>query len=161
MCRYRKVPSDKCEGGFTPLRIKETVNRHCGNSSQPPTASPYSETPVSVTCACASASSCVGLLWVCVCLVYCSQCERCDLSGHNVTVFFILGRHTLWAGFCSSPLLTHLIQSINGLITGWWVESVVSAHRWHKKPTHPLGTSASENTAPHIRWCIASHDKGL
>nr|XP_046152853.1 sortilin-like [Oncorhynchus gorbuscha] len=42
---YRKVPSDKCEGGFTPLRIKETVNRHCGNSSQPPTASPYSETP--------------------------------------------------------------------------------------------------------------------
>ncbi|XP_042155924.1 sortilin [Oncorhynchus tshawytscha] len=42
---YRKVPSDKCEGGFTPLLIKETVNRHCGNSSQPPTASPYSETP--------------------------------------------------------------------------------------------------------------------
>ncbi|XP_038851309.1 sortilin-like [Salvelinus namaycush] len=64
---YRKVPSDKCEGGFTPLRRKETVNRHCGNSSQPPTASPYSETP----------------------------CERCDLPGHNVTVFFILGRHTL------------------------------------------------------------------
>uniref|UniRef100_A0A674CRN1 Sortilin-like n=1 Tax=Salmo trutta TaxID=8032 RepID=A0A674CRN1_SALTR len=48
---YRKIPSDKCEGGFTPLSRKETVNRHCGNSSQPPTASPYSETPVSVTCA--------------------------------------------------------------------------------------------------------------
>lgn len=31
---YRKVPSDRCEGGFTPLRRERTVSHSCGSTSQ-------------------------------------------------------------------------------------------------------------------------------
>ncbi|KAJ8381629.1 hypothetical protein SKAU_G00024070 [Synaphobranchus kaupii] len=31
---YRKVPSDRCEGGFTPLRREKTVSNSCESSSQ-------------------------------------------------------------------------------------------------------------------------------
>ncbi|KAK3518226.1 hypothetical protein QTP70_033936 [Hemibagrus guttatus] len=32
---YRKIPSDKCEGGFTPPRQIDAAKMHCGNNSQP------------------------------------------------------------------------------------------------------------------------------
>ncbi|KAM9467749.1 sortilin isoform 2-T2 [Clarias gariepinus] len=32
---YRKIPSDKCEGGFTPAHQMIPAKVHCGNSSQP------------------------------------------------------------------------------------------------------------------------------
>ncbi|XP_026799218.3 sortilin isoform X1 [Pangasianodon hypophthalmus] len=32
---YRKIPSDKCEGGFSPPRQMNAAKMHCGNSSQP------------------------------------------------------------------------------------------------------------------------------
>ncbi|XP_017561920.1 sortilin isoform X1 [Pygocentrus nattereri] len=31
---YRKIPSDKCQGGFSPLRHMDASNKHCGNSSE-------------------------------------------------------------------------------------------------------------------------------
>ncbi|XP_036432658.1 sortilin isoform X2 [Colossoma macropomum] len=31
---YRKIPSDKCEGGFSPPRHMDASNKHCGNSSE-------------------------------------------------------------------------------------------------------------------------------
>ncbi|KAI4897850.1 hypothetical protein NFI96_027496 [Prochilodus magdalenae] len=31
---YRKIPSDKCEGGFSPPRQMNASNKHCGNSSE-------------------------------------------------------------------------------------------------------------------------------
>ncbi|KAL2103009.1 hypothetical protein ACEWY4_002177 [Coilia grayii] len=43
---YRKVPSDKCEGGFIPLRRVSTGQRRCGNASQASTISPHPEKPV-------------------------------------------------------------------------------------------------------------------
>lgn len=53
-CRYRKVPSDKCEGGYTPQLAEQTVIRPCGvkpspgppaRSSSPDT---HFDTPVSI-----------------------------------------------------------------------------------------------------------------
>ncbi|XP_060759872.1 sortilin isoform X2 [Neoarius graeffei] len=32
---YRKIPSDKCEGGFSPVRQMNAAEMHCGNISQP------------------------------------------------------------------------------------------------------------------------------
>ncbi|MCJ8743435.1 hypothetical protein PDJAM_G00093940 [Pangasius djambal] len=32
---YRKIPSDKCEGGFSPTRQMDAAKMHCGNTSQP------------------------------------------------------------------------------------------------------------------------------
>ncbi|XP_060745353.1 sortilin isoform X2 [Tachysurus vachellii] len=32
---YRKIPSDKCEGGFSPPRQIDAANMKCGNNSQP------------------------------------------------------------------------------------------------------------------------------
>ncbi|XP_058273116.1 sortilin isoform X2 [Hemibagrus wyckioides] len=32
---YRKIPGDKCEGGFTPPRQIDAAKMHCGNNSQP------------------------------------------------------------------------------------------------------------------------------
>lgn len=52
LCRYRKVPSDRCEGGFSPQLIKQTV-KACGikPSPAPPAMSTSSvthfDTPVS------------------------------------------------------------------------------------------------------------------
>ncbi|KAJ8386678.1 hypothetical protein AAFF_G00167940 [Aldrovandia affinis] len=34
MRTYRKVPSDRCEGGFTPLRRERTISNSCGSSSR-------------------------------------------------------------------------------------------------------------------------------
>ncbi|XP_062861217.1 sortilin [Trichomycterus rosablanca] len=39
---YRKIPSDKCEGGFSPLRQMDSSKTHCGKSSQASTKSPNS-----------------------------------------------------------------------------------------------------------------------
>ncbi|KAF4079382.1 hypothetical protein AMELA_G00177330 [Ameiurus melas] len=39
---YRKLPSDKCEGGFSPQRQMDATKMHCGNTSQP---SPTSHQP--------------------------------------------------------------------------------------------------------------------
>ncbi|XP_017349333.1 sortilin [Ictalurus punctatus] len=36
---YRKLPSDKCEGGFSPPRQMDAAKMHCGNTSQPPPTS--------------------------------------------------------------------------------------------------------------------------
>ncbi|KAL0963023.1 hypothetical protein UPYG_G00348590 [Umbra pygmaea] len=63
---YRKIPSNKCEGGFTPLHRDGTVNKHCGNSSQLSTASPYPETPVSVTCPAPLSKETMVLIVVCI-----------------------------------------------------------------------------------------------
>ncbi|XP_041935404.1 sortilin isoform X1 [Alosa sapidissima] len=43
---YRKVPSDKCEGGFSPLRRINSGQKHCGNGSQASSISPNPEKPV-------------------------------------------------------------------------------------------------------------------
>lgn len=53
VCRYRKVPSDRCEGGFTPQLAVQTVVRPCGvkPSPGPPARSSFPithfDTPVS------------------------------------------------------------------------------------------------------------------
>ncbi|KAF7694133.1 sortilin isoform X2 [Silurus meridionalis] len=37
---YRKIPSDKCKGGFSPPQQKNVTKMHCGNSSQASTTAP-------------------------------------------------------------------------------------------------------------------------
>ncbi|XP_036373775.1 sortilin [Megalops cyprinoides] len=53
---YRKVPSDRCEGGFTPSRRERTISKHCANSSRVTSAKSTSErnSTILVTVACVS-----------------------------------------------------------------------------------------------------------
>uniref|UniRef100_A0A4W4F5V8 VPS10 domain-containing protein n=1 Tax=Electrophorus electricus TaxID=8005 RepID=A0A4W4F5V8_ELEEL len=43
---YRKIPSDKCEGGFSPPRQMDVAKKNCGDPSQAPSMSLYPRSPV-------------------------------------------------------------------------------------------------------------------
>lgn len=79
VCRYRKVPSDRCEGGFTPQLIDQTVIRPCGvkTSPAPPakSSSPVThfDTPVSRFVICVHLYS---FMWYNSRCMYFSQRER-------------------------------------------------------------------------------------
>lgn len=46
MDRYRKIPSDKCEGGFSPPRRVDGLKKHCGNSSEASSSNHHLQRPV-------------------------------------------------------------------------------------------------------------------
>ncbi|XP_026870065.2 sortilin isoform X2 [Electrophorus electricus] len=46
---YRKIPSDKCEGGFSPPRQMDVAKKNCGDPSQAPSMSLYPRSPVVIS----------------------------------------------------------------------------------------------------------------
>lgn len=141
LCRYRKVPSDKCEGGFSPQLAVQTVIRPCGvkpSPGQPARSSTpvtHFDTPVSRS---------VALISACVCTFNCS----CLVFRNITTVACVSQRERLVLILvCAGAGVVVLVAIVSATLA---VRRVVYRNRWagHTSVLHV------RRHAPAISWLL-------
>ncbi|XP_072528644.1 sortilin isoform X2 [Salminus brasiliensis] len=78
---YRKIPSDKCEGGFSPPRRMDESEKHCGNSSKDSPSSHHHQRTIVI-------SVCVGIVVLAVIVAVAVTARRENYSQRSTAYHF-------------------------------------------------------------------------